>query len=536
MPKRPIALFAALLFAFSGIIARIYTLTEQGYADAADTQSTLTVTVATARGTLYDRSLQRLTNTRTGYAGSVIGIPSALAALSSVSTGDEWTSLSARLGSGKPVVITDESALPLAEGILQYTVPLRYDDSGLASHVIGYVGESGSGVSGAEKALDDILTAASGSITVTYQTDGTGAVLPGGEVAVENTLARANAGAALTIDRELQNAVQTLAGESISRGAVVVMEVETGDILALASFPGFVASNLSEYLDASDSPLFDRVTAAYNCGSVFKTVTAMAALESGVPVSQSFLCLGALQVGPNRIKCHHILGHGTLPLAEGFAQSCNPYFIQLSQLYGGASLYRYASLLGFDSPLLLMENWQTDRATLPSEEELSGSVPLANVSIGQGDLLATPLHIAAMTACVASGGIYRRPNLYLGTVDQLGTLSYAERDPASRVCSDQTAATLREMMCEVITDGTGKSAAPTVGTAGGKTGTAETGWKTDSGDTMVHSWFTGFYPAEDPQYVITVLAEDSETTGESAAPVFKAICDKLYRMGYIENM
>ena len=531
MPKRLLALFSALLFALSGIIARLYTVMNGDYVDVAEQQSSLTITLATARGTLYDRRLERLTNRQSGYAAGVIGTPSALAALSHRT---EWESLSIRLSEGKPLVLTDTQPLPLVQGIRQFTVPVRYDDSAIASHVIGTLGEDGHGVGGAERALDDILSQNSGHLTVTYQTDGTGRVIENGEVTVENTLARSGGGAALTIDRELQQAVEILLGKQLSRGAAVVMDIQTGDILALASFPTYDASAVADYLSAEDQPLFNRATAAYNCGSVFKTVTAMAALERGVPVTQSFDCVGYVQVGVNRIKCHHLLGHGSQTLFGGFAQSCNPYFIQLSALSGGNALHRYASLLGFDSPIVLMERWQTDRATLPNAEAFGSAALRANLSIGQGDLLATPVHITAMTACVANGGAYHRPNLYLGTVDQLGVLREAPRDAPSRICSEQTAQTLRAMMCAVVADGTGTAAAPAVGTAGGKTGTAQTGWTSDSGETMTHSWFTGFYPAEQPQYAVTVLAEDNGTTGENAAPLFKIVCDKLYRMGYVK--
>lgn len=528
MRKRSVILLAALFFAFSGIIARLYRLTEQHFAEAADVQSTVTVTVATVRGTLYDRHLQRLTNSGTEYAAAVNPQPTALAALSDTAV---------NVTDGKPTVLRSEHSFPLVDGIRQFVVPKRYDENTVGAHLLGSVGEDGiHGVSGAELALDDRLRETTGHLTVTYRTDGVGRVLAGGTVTVENTLARANAGAALTIDRDLQHTVEVLAGEQLTRGAVVVLDVDSGHILAMASFPTYQPDRLAEYLDREDSPLFNRATAAYNCGSVFKTVTAMAALEHGVPLTQTFTCTGALQVGANRIKCHRTLGHGTVALFEGYAASCNPYFIQLAHLKGGASLYRYASLMGFDSPLILADGWQTARATLPSEIELEQSTRLANVAIGQGDLLATPLHIAAMTACVAGDGIYRRPTLYLGTVNELGVLTPNTAEPASRVCTAQTAATLREMMCEVIADGTGGDAAPAVYTAGGKTGTAQTGWKTAAGDTMVHSWFTGFYPAEDPQYVVTVLAEDADSTGESTAPVFRTVCDQLYRRGYVKNV
>ncbi len=535
MNKRLLALFASLLFAFSGVIARIYRLTEQGYAAVADKQSTLTVTVASARGTLYDRHLTALTNAENTYAAGVLATPEALAALSEQMTDGEWASARERLTEGKPAVLTSDNAFPLVNGIRQFLVPKRYSGT-LASHVVGYLGADGHGVSGAELALDELLTDAGGSLTVTYRTDGTGKVLAGGEVVVENTLYRAKAGAALTIDSRLQTMLEAEVGKKISRGAAVILDVKTGEILAMASFPGYDPSAVSDYLDQSASPLFNRVTAAYNCGSVFKVVTGMAALENGVDTSCMFNCAGAIQVGSNRIQCHRILGHGELDLLSAFRSSCNPYFIQLSQLVGGSSLYRYASLLGFDSPLFLMSGWQTARATLPQETDLVQATRLANLSIGQGDLLATPLHIAAMTACVARGGQYLRPNLLLGTVDTQGNLIRTDAEAPTRVCSEQTAAVLRQMMCEVVSkNGTGAEAAPTVGTAAGKTGTAETGWVTENGTTMVHSWFTGYYPADDPQYAVTILSENGSHTGEATAPVFASVCDRLYRLGYVSK-
>ncbi len=532
--KRSLVLFAALLFALSGCLARLWQIARQDYGSAASSQSSVTVTVATARGTLYDRTLTRLTNTGTYAAAGVVGTPAALAALAADST-EDWAALSERLESGKPAVITADTSLPLADGVRQFTVPRRYGQGDIAAHVIGYLNADGTGACGAEQALNSTLEAASGRVRITYQTDGTGRVLSGGAVTVENTLSRAAAGAALTLDSRLQAAVEALAAPLLPRGAVVVMEVATGDVLAMASFPTFETASLASYLQADDAPLFNRATAAYNCGSVFKIVTAMAALENGVPATQSFSCLGVLRVGSNRIKCHHTLGHGRLMLREAFARSCNPYFIQLAQLMGGQALHRCAVSCGFNSPLVLMNGWTTESATLPAAEALQTAARLANLSIGQGDLLATPLHVAALTACVANGGTYYSPRLYLGTVDEAGNLTRADLDPPAHLCSVATAAALRDMMCAVITDGTGQAAAPTVGTAGGKTGTAETGWlsSADSSDTMVHSWFTGFYPADSPRYAVTVLSENGGNTGHTAAPVFRTVCDWLQRAGWL---
>ncbi len=535
MKKRTVGVLAGVLFAFSGIMAKLYQLNNQMYSTAVETQSTVTVTVAQARGTLYDSQLQPLTNSSTHYAAAVTATPQALTALTDFLSTQEMESLQQQLQSGKPVILTSEKPFPLATGIQQFIVPTRYTEAQLAAHIVGYVGSDGvHGACGAELAFDEELAAACGAVTITYQADAHGKA-DNSDVQVENTLYRSRAGVALTIDSRLQQMVENIAGEAISKGAVVILEPSTGNILAMASFPTFSPTRLSEYLEQETAPLFNRAMAAYNCGSVFKTVTAMAALESGIPLSRSFTCSGVLPVGSNRIKCHHVLGHGYLDMNSGYAQSCNPYFIQLAQEMGSEPLYRFASLLGFDSPLLLATGLSTVRAEFPTPSELSQPTQLANVSFGQGDLMATPLHIAQMTACVVNGGVIYRPNLYAGQVDAWGKLTPHVTEPATPICSQKTAAALKSLMEAVVTEGSGKAAMPTVGGAGGKTGTAETGWVGQDGETMVQNWFTGFYPAQTPQYVITVLTEDSNRTGESAAPVFAALCNHMYRMGYLEQ-
>ncbi|MBQ7038087.1 MAG: penicillin-binding protein 2 [Clostridia bacterium] len=536
MSKRSVALLAAVLFALSGIMVKLMQLTSAPFSNVSGAQSTVTVTVARGRGTIYDRDLNPLTNTESEYTAAVIAEPEAMAALSKFLPPSEWEEVNANLQNGKPVTLTSDTAFPIADGIRQFAVPKRYANRQTAAHVIGYMKDDGlSGACGIEKAFDEELGEASGSITVSYQTDGRGNVLIGGDVQVSNTLFRADAGIALTLDSRLQHLAETVAGGMLSKGAAVILDPKSGDVLALASFPGFSPNDLASYLERDDSPLFNRALASYNCGSVFKIVSSLAALESGIPLTQSFTCTGALTVGENRVKCHHILGHGVLDMCGGFAQSCNPYYIQLMQLCGSSPLYRTACLFGFDSPILLAEGYGTARATIPSEQTISQESVLANVSFGQGDLLASPIHIAQMTACMVNGGFYYRPNLYAGAVDVSGNLTPTKIDPPIRVCSASSAAIVKDMMIAVVENGTGTAAKPKVGGAGGKTGTAQTGWVGEDGETMVQNWFTGFYPADDPQYVITVLAEDSGRTGESTASVFAQLCDALYRMGYVHD-
>lgn len=529
MKQRIVGIFAALLFVFSGILVRLYRLSNGDLKQAAQSQSTVSITVAEARGTIYDRNLVRLTNTGTEYRAAVAPTPQALSVLAETYP-DVWAVLQERLQGGKPAVAELGSQPTIADGISLFTVPVRYGSRSLAAHLVGYVGGDGHGASGVEKALDEVLSEAAGHVRVTYETDGRGQVLPGGSMVVENTLEEANAGVVLTLDAQIQRMVEVRGAEWLEKGAVVVLDPATGDILAMASFPTFEPAKLADYLEAADSPLFNRAIAAYNCGSVFKIVSAAAALENGVSLTQTYSCAGSLPVGNNIIKCHYLLGHGEQDMTEGFVHSCNPYFIQLIRGVGPTVLYRMASALNFDSALVLTENFLTASAVFPSLQTLLQPAALANVSFGQGELTATPVHIAQMTASVVNGGVVQPCRLVKGTVDKTGIVTESDLQAPARLYSSQTAAALRDMMQKMVASDSGTAARPAVGGAGGKTGTAETGWKLEDGSTMVQSWFTGFYPADNPQYVITVLSEDAGTSKRTAAPLFKTICDELQRM------
>lgn len=529
MKKRSLVMFAAVLFAFSGIMAKVYQLTAGSLSETAEQQAGYTVTVANSRGTLYDRNLRPLTNTGTEYRACIVPTPEVLAVLSENLDAELWASLSEKLQSGKPVVTTLPGYIPLTEGISMYEVPVRTDDQTLAPHLMGYMDSDGlHGVTGAELVFDERLNEMSGSLKITYQVDGSGKPLQGVAPKIENTLDKSKGGVALTIDRDIQKAVEQVARERMARGAVIVMEPATGRILAMVSMPDYDPSHLADYLNAEDSPLLNRAVCNYNCGSVFKIVAAATAIEQGIPLSQQFTCTGSIPVGTLSIKCHQLLGHGTLDMTGGFAQSCNPYFIQLMQMVGAQPFYDKAVALGFDRPILLAEGFRTARAVLPSEAELQSPAALANLSIGQGSLLATPLHIAQLAATVVNGGLVVRPTILEGYVEPDGSLTQEEAEPPVRAFSQEIADQLMTMMREVLISGTGKSANPLNGNAGGKTGTAETGWKQEDDNTMVQSWITGFYPSQDPKYVVTVLSEGYSETKDHSSPIFKAICDELY--------
>ena len=532
MKKRALVLFTLLLFILSGVVLQVYRLSDAYLSQAADQQGSVTVKVANSRGTIYDARLRPLTNAGEEYRLSVTPSPEAIAALSGMLDEEQLAAVSERLQSGKPAVVTLPEIPANLEGSLLFKVPVRYGGRLLAPHLLGYMdGDGLHGLTGVELAFDEYLNSCGGQASVTYSVDAMGKPLQGIAPQVVNTLADAKAGVVLTIDQDIQKIAEEAAKRYMTKGAVVVMEPATGRIAAMVSLPDFQPGTVADSLDAADSPLLNRALCNYNLGSVFKITSAAAALEKGIPISTAFPCNGSVTIGNVTFHCHNRLGHGTLNMQDGFAQSCNPYFIQLMQQAGGSALLGMASNLGFDRSLILVDGLKTARATLPTAEELLSPAAVGNLAFGQGSLLGTPVHVAQMVAAVVHGGKIIRPTILKGYCDKEGRLSEETIEPEQTVFSKQTAQTLKDLMIYAVKEGTGASAQPTVsaGAAGGKTGTAETGWKSEN-KAVVQSWFGGFYPAENPKYVIAVIAEDSDNTKGKSSPVFKKICEDIYML------
>ncbi len=534
MKKRTVTLFLVCGVLFFGLMGRIYYLTTRDdMVQAGDRQGSHTVTVATVRGTIYDTHLRPLVNARRENRYSVFPDTKTVSALTAGLEKAERQSILDRLTQNKPFVFTSERLLPLTDGLCVFSVPIRYETSRLASHVIGYIGSDGlHGVSGAEAVFDEALTQAIGRASVTYQVDGSGSWLVGGTVTKNDTLDKADAGVVLTIDREIQTIAERVADTSLTKGAVVIVSPENGHILAMVSRPDFDVTSLSEYLNRSDAPLINRALTNYNCGSVFKIVTSAAALEKGVSSDTVYECSGSVEVGDVTFRCHHALGHGTLDMFGGLAQSCNPYYIRLAAQIGGDTLYDMAQTLGFTREVTIAPNWSSDKANLPSLSSLQSPATVANLSFGQGALLATPVHVAQLVAAVVNQGKIVSPTILKGYVDEAGHLTASESAPPQYAFSATTAAILKQMMIEVVENGLGSGAKPDNGSAGGKTGTAQTGMIGENGVELLQNWFAGFYPAISPEYVVVVVSEDYESTGDTAAPVFREICEQL---GKIRN-
>ncbi len=531
MHKRTAIVFAMLMLVMTGIVWRLYDLATTDHSQAAEQQSFATLTVAKGRGNIYDRYGKKLVNRDVSFASCVVPYPETLAALSQRLPSDEWAILSERLQQGRPVVTTLSKIYGSIGGLWQFMAPVRYTDNTLAPHLIGYLdGESYRGVSGIEAAFDELLSAQAGEVKMTFEIDAAGRALEGVKPQIVDTLRENAAGVVLTLDSTVQYIAETVAAAHMERGAVVILDPKTGGVRAMVSLPDFKPQSVGEVLDEAHAPLLNRALSNYNCGSVFKIVTAAAALESGLSPDRIFRCEGSAAVGNIRFACHSTLGHGEQTMKNAFAQSCNPYFIQLAQTVGATALYEQAVALGLDSPILLADNYKTARALFPSLEELQVPAALANVSIGQGSFLATPVHVAQITAAVYNGGMLPSTTAIEGYMSADGTFTAAENAPPTRVFSAQTAAVLQTFMENNMLHGTGTTANPHTGRAGGKTGTAETGWVED-GVKVVQSWYTGYFETEKHAYAIAIVGEDKNRTGVRAAPLFKELCEQLALLG-----
>ena len=527
MKKRAWLLFGMLTMTFCGLSLQLYHLIQNKPAQAAAGQNSYTVSVNTTRGTIYDTQLRPLVNTQKRYIAAILPDETLLSRLRPALDDASFDSLVSRLQNQRPLAVRLQEPVAIADGMKLFFTPDRYGERLLAPHIIGYLDtDTGAGCTGLEAALDEQLQRYGGEITVSFPVSGNGNGLAGAQPQVTDTTSRSAGGVVLTIDKEIQQIVEDLAPDYLTKGAVIVMEPQNGAILAMASFPTFQPHTVADSIAANDGALVNRALSLYDCGSVFKTVTAAAALEQGVSLKQLFECTGGMTVENTTFHCHERLGHQNLQFADAYAQSCNLYFIRLAQLIGGKAVRNMALSCGLGDEIKLADGITAPAAVLPTETELQHEAALANFSFGQGKLLATPLHITRMTAAVANDGTMPVPHIVKGEISEDGAVSLEEERGGERAFSKETAILLREMMERVVTHGTGRAAALAICSSAGKTGTAQTG-QMNGENPVVQSWFTGYFPAETPQYVVTVLAEDAENTNGRATALFCEIVNKI---------
>ena len=496
--------------------------------EVSESQSRRKVLLSETRAGIYFRNLEPLVNRN--LERRILVFPDILD-VSKISAFSERDTLAEVFSKKEPSVLDAGGKIIEGEGIFNFSFPERYSEKQLAVHIVGYM-NGGKGVFGIEKSFDSFLSENGKEISVLYHTDGTGRLLKGEEIILDEEEIFEKSGVVLTLDPGIQKITEKALFEGTEKGAAVVMDVRNGEILASASVPEFEPGNIADYLDAENSPFINRAFSAYTVGSTWKLVVAAAALESGISPEKTFECTGSIEVDEKIYKCHWESGHGEIDMEKALEISCNPYFINLALEIGGEKILETAKNLGFGTPSDFGENFSSAGGNLPSASELSAKTVLASFAFGQGKLMATPVQLTCLASAVANGGKAVTPKLVLGTFDKNGNFESTPDYAENPVMSEKTANILRKMMINVVENGSGENAKPKNGGAGGKTASAQTGQFDSEGNEIIHAWFVGFYPAENPKFAVAVFAEGMDSGGDFAAPIFKKICDGINLLNY----
>ncbi|NLJ33719.1 MAG: penicillin-binding protein 2 [Firmicutes bacterium] len=484
------------------------------------------------RGGIYDRNFVSLTGSQNqpvlAIFPTLVEDKGATARELAALFGGEFADLHSCLKRGQPFTLTVKRVFPgLAvfdtgsfPGVFLLQRAKRYGEMALAQHLIGYIqGENGGGVAGLERHYDSHLRKGQGLDLMAW-VDANGSIIP--DLGLQQVLrgTEGKGDLVLTLDARVQRIVEEVMDEKVRAGAVVVVQVRTGEIMALASRPNYCQDRIKEYLNNTDACLINRALRNYPPGSLFKIIVTAAALEEGLTqLDEDFYCGGFLEVGAEIFRCHRYQdgGHGPLDLTEAFAKSCNPIFISLAQRLGSVKLLNYAHRLGLGAAVLGLAEEMLGH--LGPEAVYAGD--LANISLGQGSILVTPLQIAQMTQAIANGGVYIPLQITRGDSPR------GDAPTGRTVLSGTTVAALATALQRTVTDGTGTAAALSSWTSGGKTGTAETGLKDANGQAICHAWFAGFAPLQAPLMAVVVLVEEGGSGSQVAAPVFREILQRI---------
>lgn len=418
-----------------------------------------------------------------------------------------------------------EKALEFNGENIIFRSAVRNGSDQLATHIIGYTSD-GIGVCGIEKAYDDFLRENCSNNSVTLHIDAVGEVLNGLGSQTEHS-EELQCGVITTLDKNIQQICENAADENgLSMGAIVVMDPRTGEIKASVSRPDFDPSNVAAYMDDPDSPFVNRALSAYSVGSIFKLVTAAAALEQGISPEYSYICTGSVNVNGQIFNCHKWGGHGEIDMETAMVKSCNTYFIALSEYLDKEDYIKTAQTLGFGEEIPICGDIASASGTLQTVRDIEVPAERANMSFGQGKLTATPMQICRMTAAIANGGVMNQPSLIKGIRAEDGTVEYSGVTAGKRVLSYETVKKLKNFMYYTVRADNSMSN-PESTLAAGKTSTAQTGRFGEDGSEVLNCWFTGYFPTYNPRYAVTVMSEGGVSGNVTCGPIFKQIADEV---------
>ncbi len=326
----------------------------------------------------------------------------------------------------------------------------------------------------------------------------------------------------LTIDAELSKRALDAMGKN--RGAVVVMNYKTGEVLASVSSPTFDPTDMEEFLaGGGESELVNRAfSGLYPPGSTFKLVTAAALIDNGLD-GFTTTCNGSTEIGGKTIKCTG--EHGKEDLKEAIQHSCNVYFAEAAQQLGVQKLSAEANKFLFGNDMLFDDVVMGESVFESTDDKTN----LSWSSIGQYHDLITPLHACMIAGAIANDGVMMQPKLLYSVSNSLKTTYSVTPNAAATPINSDTAQELQEYMINAIKKGTGKKAALEHYTVGGKTGTAEIAGEDGNAE---HAWFVGFVDDDEHPLCIAVILEKAGSGGGNAAPVAAKVLAKAIDIGY----
>ena len=510
---------------FSGIALRYYKIAVRPvYTETSSENRFITISVGESQGTIYDRNMKRIVNSQYNYIGVIV--PKMFRAEDVINLAQNKAEFMVNFLKGRPFSFRCTKDTEESVGLTVFKIPERYSENQSARHIIGYLSEN-KGMDGLEYAYDSILRNGKIQNSVSYSTDGFGNVLIGDGKNVVRSM-KDYTGVVTSINLEIQQICEN-AGKSIEKGTIIVSETETGDILALASFPQYSPENIEDALKNPDLPLINRALYSYSVGSVFKLVTACHALQNG---SEHFFynCNGNINIFGQSFNCHKPEGHGLQNMTKAIVNSCNTYFIAMSRNFKPENFRETARSLGFGREIYLCSGITASAGVLPTVSDLEIPAELANFSFGQGKLSASPMQINQLTCTIANSGKLPVMRLIKGLTTDGKTVANEKNPNLSRAISEDTAMKLREMMISAVEESTNSNAKSETVKTGAKTSTAQTGQYDENGNEICHAWITGFFPAENPKYAVTVLVEGGGYGNDASAPVFREIAEKIMQI------
>ncbi len=587
MWKRILAIMIAVcILAFGTIGVRLFGLMvvdAEEYQAKALSQQLKDITIEPKRGAIYDRNMNYLATSSTAW--TIYISPNDIETeeerelvvngLSEILGIDAETIREKTLKNNQYEIIkrqvekpeTDEVRAYISEHGLGSTIGISettkryYPNDNLASSVLGFVGTENQGLYGLESQYDSVLQGVSGRIIASKNAKGEDMPFTYQKI-IE---AEEGNSLVLTIDSTIQYYVENALSKAVidnnvqERGCAIAMNVNTGEILAMATKPDFNPNEPFTIYDADDAAYIETltgeektaaiteaqykqwrnkaITEVYYPGSVFKIVTGSAAIEEGVVNANStFDCSGSIQIADTIFRCHKRSGHGHQNLMEVFQNSCNPAFILMGQGLGAETFFKYFKAYG------LTEKTGID---LPGEEmsiyytaEQMGPVELASESFGQ-TINVTPIQLITAIAASVNGGYLVQPHVVKQIIDSDGNVvENIEPEVKRQVISEETSLYMRELLENVVTNGSGKNAYVAGYRVGGKTGTSQKqNLKNEDGSiTKYISSFCGIAPADDPEIAIIVLLDEANVDNyygsAIAAPVVGQILEEV--LPYLE--